>query len=167
VTAMEKYIKGRVWRFSENVDTDQIIPAIYLVTGDRQELAKHAFENVRPDFAKDVKEGDIIVAGPNFGSGSSREHAPRALLGAGIRCVIAPSFARIFYRNSINIGLPLVECDVNAADGDVLAIDFEDGKIVNTNTSAGYTFPSLPDFLVDLLDVGLIENTKRKLTRTG
>jgi len=164
---MEKYIKGRVWRFSENVDTDQIIPAIYLVTGDKQELAKHAFENVRPDFAKDVADGDIIVAGPNFGSGSSREHAPRALLGAGIRCVIAPSFARIFYRNSINIGLPLVECDVDAADGDVLAIDFEDGKIVNTNTSAGYTFPSLPDFLVDLLDVGLIENTKRKLTRTG
>ncbi|NOQ33906.1 MAG: 3-isopropylmalate dehydratase [Methanosarcinales archaeon] len=164
---MEKYIKGRVWRFSENVDTDQIIPAIYLVTGDRQELAKHAFENVRPDFAKDVADGDIIVAGPNFGSGSSREHAPRALLGAGIKCVIAPSFARIFYRNSINIGLPLVECDVDAADGDVLAIDFEDGKIVNTNTSAGYTFPSLPDFLVDLLDVGLIENTKRKLTRTG
>ena len=160
---MEKYIKGRVWRFSENVDTDQIIPAIYLVTGDRQELAKHAFENVRPDFAKDVADGDIIVAGPNFGSGSSREHAPRALLGAGIRCVIAPSFARIFYRNSINIGLPLVECDVDAADGDVLAIDFESGKIVNTNTSAGYTFPSLPDFLVDLLDVGLIENTKRKL----
>jgi len=164
---MEKYIKGRVWRFSENVDTDQIIPAIYLVTGDRQELAKHAFENVRPDFAKDVADGDIIVAGPNFGSGSSREHAPRALLGAGIKCVIAPSFARIFYRNSINIGLPLVECDVDAADGDVLAIDFEDGKIVNTNTSAGYTFPSLPNFLVDLLDVGLIENTKRKLTRTG
>ncbi len=164
---MEKYIKGRVWRFSENVDTDQIIPAIYLVTGDKQELAKHAFENVRPDFAKDVSDGDIIVAGPNFGSGSSREHAPRALLGAGIRCVIAPSFARIFYRNSINIGLPLVECDVDAADGDVLAIDFEDGKIVNTNTSAGYTFPSLPEFLVDLLDAGLIENTKRKLTRTG
>jgi len=124
-------------------------------------------ENVRPDFAKDVADGDIIVAGPNFGSGSSREHAPRALLGAGIKCVIAPSFARIFYRNSINIGLPLVECDVDAADGDVLAIDFEDGKIVNTNTSAGYTFPSLPNFLVDLLDVGLIENTKRKLTRTG
>ncbi|MBA1342736.1 MAG: Isopropylmalate/citramalate isomerase small subunit [ANME-2 cluster archaeon] len=164
---MEKYIKGRVWRFSENVDTDQIIPAIYLVTGDKHELAKHAFENVRPDFAKDVADGDIIVAGPNFGSGSSREHAPRALLGAGIKCVVAPSFARIFYRNSINIGLPLVECDVDAADGDVLAIDFEDGKIVNTNTSAGYTFPSLPDFLVDLLDVGLIENTKRKLTRTG
>lgn len=81
--------------------------------------------------------------------------------------MIAPSFARIFYRNSINIGLPLVECDVDAADGDVLAIDFEDGKIVNTKTNAGYTFPSLPDFLVDLLDVGLIENTKRKLKRMG
>ena len=160
---MKKYIEGRVWRFSDNVDTDQIIPAKYLVTGDRRELAKHAFENVRPEFAEDVREGDIIVGGKNFGSGSSREHAPRALLGAGIACVIAPSFARIFYRNSINIGLPLVECDLKSADGDIIAVDFENGKIVNTNTMSAYTFPPLPDFLMKLLDVGLIENTKRKL----
>lgn len=161
---MKKNIIGRVWRFSDNVDTDQIIPAKYLVTGDPDELAKHAFENVRPDFAENVKEGDVIVTGKNFGSGSSREHAPRALLGAGITCVIAPSFARIFYRNSINIGLPLVECDVDAAEGDVLVVDFESGKIVNTNTGSEYTFPPLPDFLMELLDVGLIENTKRKLS---
>ncbi|MCK4460146.1 MAG: 3-isopropylmalate dehydratase, partial [Methanosarcinales archaeon] len=102
-------MKGRVWKFSDNVDTDQIIPAKYLVTGDRRELAKHAFENVRPEFADDVREGDIIVGGKNFGSGSSREHAPRALLGAGITCVIAPSFARIFYRNSINKREPDVD----------------------------------------------------------
>ncbi|MEA1945517.1 MAG: 3-isopropylmalate dehydratase small subunit [Euryarchaeota archaeon] len=162
---MNKYIKGRVWRFPENVDTDQIIPAKYLVTGDKQELAKHAFENVRPDFAEHVREGDIIVAGKNFGSGSSREHAPRALIGAGIACVVAPSFARIFYRNSINIGLPLVECEIDAADGDLLAVDFENGTIVNMNTRSEYGFNRLPDFLMDLLDFGLIENTKRKLER--
>jgi len=160
---VEKYIKGRVWKFSDNVDTDQIIPAKYLVTGDRRELAKHAFENVRPEFADGVREGDIIVGGKNFGSGSSREHAPRALLGAGITCVIAPSFARIFYRNSINIGLPLVECDVDAEDGGIIAVDFEAGKIVNADTGDVYAFPPLPDFLMKLLDVGLIENTKRKL----
>ncbi|MEA1906282.1 MAG: 3-isopropylmalate dehydratase small subunit [Euryarchaeota archaeon] len=163
---VEKYIKGRVWKFSDNVDTDQIIPAKYLVTGDRRELAKHAFENVRPEFADDVREGDIIVGGKNFGSGSSREHAPRALLGAGITCVIAPSFARIFYRNSINIGLPLVECAVDAEDGGIIAVDFEDGKVVNADTGDVYTFPPLPDFLMKLLDVGLIENTKRKLKGT-
>jgi 3-isopropylmalate/(R)-2-methylmalate dehydratase small subunit len=160
---MKNYIEGRVWRFSDNVDTDQIIPAKYLVTGDRRELAKHAFENVRPEFAEEVREGDIIVGGKNFGSGSSREHAPRALLGAGIACVVAPSFARIFYRNSINIGLPLVECDLESADGDIIAVDFENGKIVNTNTKSEYTFPPLPDFLMKLLDLGLIENTKRKV----
>ncbi|RZN32849.1 MAG: 3-isopropylmalate dehydratase small subunit [Methanosarcinales archaeon] len=164
---VEKYVKGRVWKFSDNVDTDQIIPAKYLVTGDRQKLAKHAFENVRPEFAEEVREGDIIVGGKNFGSGSSREHAPRALLGAGITCVIAPSFARIFYRNSINIGLPLVECDVNAEDGSIIAVDFEEGKIVNADTGDVHAFPPLPDFLMKLLDVGLIENTKRKLKGTN
>ncbi len=160
---MKKYIEGRVWRFADNVDTDQIIPAKYLVTGDRYELAKHAFVNVRPEFAEGAKEGDVIVSGGNFGSGSSREHAPRALLGAGITCVVAPSFARIFFRNSINIGLPLIECEIDAADGDILNVDLENGKIVNKSTGVEYTFPSLPDFLMKLLDVGLIENTKRKL----
>ena len=131
-------------------------------------LAKHAFENARPEFADEVREGDIIVGGKNFGSGSSREHAPHALLGAGIVCVIAPSFARIFYRNSINIGRPLVECNLESSDGDSLAVDFEDGKIVNTDTGGAYTFPPLPDFLMRLLDVGSIENTKRKkLSRTN
>jgi len=162
---MEKNIRGRVWRFPENVDTDQIIPAKYLVTGDPDELAKHAFELVRPDFAGNVRKGDVIVAEKNFGSGSSREHAPRALLGAGISCVIAPSFARIFYRNSINIGLPLVECEVDSGDGAVLDVDFENGTILDAEAGREYTFPPLPDFLMKLLDVGLIENTKRKLER--
>ena len=165
---MRRYINGRVWRFQDNVDTDQIIPAKYLVTGDPEELAKHAFENVRPEFAEDADYGDVIVAGKNFGSGSSREHAPRALIGAGIRCVIASSFARIFYRNSINIGLPLIECDLDdAEEGDNLTVDFENGKIVNETTGSEHGFDKLPSFFMELLDLGLIEDTKRKLREMG
>ncbi|HID28201.1 MAG TPA: 3-isopropylmalate dehydratase small subunit [Methanosarcinales archaeon] len=164
---MEKNITGKVWKFGDNVDTDQIIPAEYLVTGDPKELAKHAFEKVRPEFAKEVNIGDIIVAGDNFGSGSSREHAPRALIGAGISCVIAKSFARIFYRNSINIGLPLIECDVDANDGDTLSVDFENGKIKNIANGLEYSFNSLPPFLLNLLEKGLIEYTKEKLQSTS
>src|SRR5512136_817051 len=108
-------VEGKVWKFADNVDTDQIIPAEYIVTPDMKELALHAFERARPEFAGMVKPGDIIVAGSNFGCGSSREHAPRALIGAGVSCVIAKSFARIFYRNSINIGLPVVEAGLNAS----------------------------------------------------
>ena len=115
---MKKLIKGKVWIFGKNVDTDQIIPAQYLVMSDPNELGKHTFERVRPEFAKQAKAGDIIVAEENFGCGSSREHAPRALIGLGISCVIAKSFARIFFRNSINIGLPVVECSVEAKEGD-------------------------------------------------
>ncbi|MBU2559813.1 3-isopropylmalate dehydratase, partial [archaeon] len=122
-------MKGKVWRFGANVDTDQIIPAEYLITGDPKELAKHSFERARPEFAKEVKAGDIIVASENFGCGSSREHAPRALIGNGIACVIAKSFARIFFRNSINIGLTLIECEAQAKDGDELELDFANGKI--------------------------------------
>ena len=117
---MNEKIKGRVWRFGSNVDTDQIIPAEYLVMADPVERGKHAFERVRPEFARSVKPGDIIVADNNFGCGSSREHAPRALIGCGVSCVIAKSFARIFFRNSINIGLTLVECDVEAKEGDIV-----------------------------------------------
>lgn len=157
-------VKGRVWKFGDNVDTDQIIPAIYLITGDPKELAKHAFENVRPDFAKRVKAGEILVGGKNFGSGSSREHAPRALIGAGISCVIAKSFARIFFRNSINIGLPLIEADVDCDDGDILEVDFVEGKIVNTATGKGMNFKKMPDFLIRLMDAGgLVEYTKKQL----
>jgi len=160
----EGKITGKVWKFGENVDTDQIIPAKYLITGDPKELGAHAFELVRPEFPKEVKKGDIIVAGKNFGSGSSREHAPRALMGAGIACVVAPSFARIFYRNSINIGLPLIECSVKADEGDQLEVDFTGGKVVNKNTSKEYTFKSLPPFLLKLMEAGgLVEYTKRSL----
>ncbi len=161
---MKKEIRGRAWRFGDNVDTDQIIPAQYLVTGDPRELAKHAFERVRPDFPQKVKEGDIIVAGENFGCGSSREHAPRALMGAGISCVIAESFARIFFRNSINIGLPLVESEVEAEDGDILEIDFGEGSIRNLDTEKRYRFPPLPQFLLNLINSGgLVGYVKRQL----
>ena len=161
---IQKKIRGRVWKFGDDVDTDQIIPAQYLVTGDPKELGEHAFENVRPGFARKVKEGDVIVAGKNFGCGSSREHAPRALIGTGISCVIAKSFARIFYRNSINIGLPVVECYVKAKDGDEVEVDFEKG-IVEVNGKR-YSFPSLPSFLLNLINSGgLVSYVKSKLSK--
>jgi len=156
--------EGKVWKFGDNVDTDQIIPAIYLITGDSKELARHAFENVRPEFPKQVKAGDILVADNNFGCGSSREHAPRALIGAGISCVIAKSFARIFFRNSINIGLPLVECDVRAKEGDTLEVDFDGGKILNKTSGKSYTFQKMPPFLMKLMDAGgLVKYTKKQM----
>ncbi|MEE8168158.1 MAG: 3-isopropylmalate dehydratase small subunit [Candidatus Hydrothermarchaeales archaeon] len=163
---MKQKIKGRAWKFSANVDTDQIIPAEYLTTGDPEELARHAFENARPEFAERVKPGDIIVAGKNFGCGSSREHAPRALVGSGIVCVVASSFARIFFRNAINIGLPLVECKVEAEDGDKLEIDFAKGEVRNLDSKKRRSFKPLPTFLFDLLESGgLVEYTKKELGR--
>lgn len=163
---MEKLIRGRVWRFHDNVDTDQIIPAEYLVTGDPKELAKHAFEKVRPEFAGKVRKGDIIVAGENFGCGSSREHAPRALMGAGIAVVVAKSFARIFYRNSINIGLPLVECSIEASDGDELEVDFRRGVVRNLSTKTESNFPSYPDFIMNLINSGgLVNYVKKKISK--
>ena len=146
----------RTWRFGDNVDTDQIIPAEYLTTGDAKKLAANAFAKVRPEFAKGVIEGDIIVAGENFGCGSSREHAPRALLGAGISCVIAKSFARIFFRNSINIGLPVLEADVydRIEEGDEIEISFDAGLLRNTTKKDEYVFKSLPEFMQKLLDSG-------------
>jgi len=163
---MDNRIKGKVWVFGSNVDTDQIIPAEYLVTGDYKELGRHAFEKVRPEFAGKVKASDIIAGGDNFGCGSSREHAPRALMGCGIKCVIAKSFARIFYRNSINIGLPLVECDVEAKEGDVVEIDYKSGKVKNARTGKEYSFKALPDFLLKLMESGgLVEYTRNKLKK--
>ena len=163
---VRKKISGKVWRFTDNVDTDQIIPAQYLVTGDPVELGKHAFENVRPEFATQAGKGDIIVADDNFGCGSSREHAPRALMGIGISCVIAKSFARIFYRNSINIGLPVIECDVEADEGDTISVDFEAGNLLNETTGKTYAFKSMPDFLIHLIDAGgLVCYVKDQLDR--
>ncbi len=154
----------RIWKFEHNVDTDQIIPAEYLTTGDAKKLAAHAFAKVRPEFPKEVKEGDVIVAGENFGCGSSREHAPRALLGAGIMCVIARSFARIFFRNSINIGLPLIEADVfdRIEEGDEIEINFEAGMIRNNTKKEEYRFKPLPEFMQKLLDSGGLINYIKK-----
>ncbi|HIE33871.1 MAG TPA: 3-isopropylmalate dehydratase small subunit [Candidatus Altiarchaeales archaeon] len=161
---MKERIKGRVWKFGKNVDTDQIIPAEYLVTGNVKELAKHAFEKVRPEFPKNVKKGDIIVADENFGCGSSREHAPRALIGAGISAVIAKSFARIFFRNSINIGLPVIECTVEADEFDIIDIDFVNGRIINTKTGKEFKFKSLPSFFLNLIESGgLVPYVKNQL----
>jgi 3-isopropylmalate/(R)-2-methylmalate dehydratase small subunit len=160
----QKNIRGRVWRFGDNVDTDQIIPANYLVTGDPKELGKHAFENVRSDFVNNVRTGDIIVADENFGCGSSREHAPRALIGVGVSCVIAKSFARIFFRNSINIGLPVIECAVDAKEGDKVEVDFGGGVVRNLTTRKEYAFKSLPPFLIKLIDSGgLVGYVKQQL----
>jgi len=161
---MEKTITGRAWKFADNVDTDQIIPAEYLVTGDPIELAKHAFEKMRPEFTSSVKKGDLIVAGENFGCGSSREHAPRALIGAGVSCVVAKTFARIFYRNSINIGLPLVECDIEARDGDHIEVDFEKGIVRNHTTKKEAKFQPYPPFVLKLINSGgLVSYVKTQL----
>ncbi|MBU0762925.1 MAG: 3-isopropylmalate dehydratase small subunit [Candidatus Altiarchaeota archaeon] len=163
---MEEKITGKAWVFGVNIDTDQIIPAEYLVTGDPKELGKHAFEKVRPEFVKKVKDGELIVAKDNFGCGSSREHAPLALMGCGIKCVIAKSFARIFYRNSINIGLPLIECDIPAKEGDTMEVDYKKGKVTNKTTGATAAFKPLPDFLLKLMqEGGLVEYTKKQLKK--
>ena len=154
----------RIWKFGDNVDTDQIIPAEYLTTGDAKKLAAHAFVKVRPEFAKEVQDGDVIVAAENFGCGSSREHAPRALIGAGVRCVIAKSFARIFFRNSINIGLPLIEADVydKIDEGDQIEIRFDDGIVKNLTKGEEYPFNPLPEFMQELLERGGLINYIKK-----
>lgn len=159
---------GRSWKFGDCIDTDAIIPGKYLVLSDPEELAKHAFENIRPEFASSVKKGDVIVAGENFGCGSSREHAPLALKSAGIKCVIAKSFARIFFRNAINIGLPVLECKEvdKISDGDLLEVDFSSGLIVNKTKNETYSTTPLPDFLQELMKRGgLIEFTKALLRK--
>jgi 3-isopropylmalate/(R)-2-methylmalate dehydratase small subunit len=161
---MKEVLKGRAWTFGDNVDTDQIIPAEYLVTMDNAELAKHAFENALPEFAKSVMSGDIIVAGRNFGCGSSREHAPRALIGAGVSCVVAKSFARIFYRNAINIGLPVVEADLRAAKGDTIIVDLKSGVARNETKKKEAVFKGYPPFVMMLIKKGgLVPYTKERL----
>ncbi|WP_094227105.1 3-isopropylmalate dehydratase small subunit [Methanolobus psychrotolerans] len=157
-------MSGRVWKFGDDVDTDAVIPGRYLIMNTPRELAAHAFEGVRPEFPKEVKEGDIIVAGNNFGCGSSREHAPIALKGTKISCVIAKSFARIFFRNSINIGVALLECpDTDRIDdGDELSVDFASGEITNVTKNEKYQATPLPDFVRGIMDAGgLIEYTRQ------
>ena len=148
-------VKGRVHKYGSNVDTDVIIPARYLNTADHDELAKHCMEDIDPDFVGKVQAGDVIVAGDNFGCGSSREHAPIAIKASGISCVIATTFARIFYRNSINIGLPILECpDISANRGDVLSVDFERGIVRNITTGAHYSVAPFPEFIRNMIAAG-------------
>lgn len=147
-------ITGKTIKYGDNVDTDVIIPARYLNTSDVKELAQHCMEDLDKTFIKRVKKGDIIVAGSNFGCGSSREHAPLVIKESGISCVVAKSFARIFYRNAINIGLAIIEHDGDIDEGDILEIDFEDGKIQNLTKDATGKFPPFPEFLQNIIDKG-------------
>ena len=161
---------GRAWKFGNNIDTDAIIPGRYLVINDPEELAKHLFESIQPDMATHVNQGDFVAAGENFGCGSSREHAPLALKGAGISAVIAESFARIFFRNSINIGLPLFICReiIRISDGDLLDIDMRDGIIHNLTKDDSYKTTPLPPFLMNIIESGgLVEYTKKLLSKNA
>jgi 3-isopropylmalate/(R)-2-methylmalate dehydratase small subunit len=147
--------KGTVIKYGDNVDTDVIIPARYLNTSDEKELAAHCMEDLDKTFVSRVKPGDIMVAGTNFGCGSSREHAPLAIKTSGIACVVAKSFARIFYRNAINIGLPIIECDTDAIDeGDTLEIDFDKGELRNLTKNTTASFAPFPPFLQDIIKAG-------------
>jgi 3-isopropylmalate/(R)-2-methylmalate dehydratase small subunit len=151
---MQDQLKGKVSRFGDHVDTDQIIPAERLLSELNDRLGEFAFEKVRPGMAAQVAKGDILVAGRNFGCGSSREHAPRALIQAGFSCVVAESYARIFYRNSINVGLLPIECKIEADEGNTLVIDLKNGKIRNETTGKEWKFTPFPMFVKELIDKG-------------
>lgn len=158
--------KGKVWKFGDNIDTDAIIPARYLTTSDPQELAAHCMEDADPDFVKKMKSGDIILGGENFGCGSSREHAPIAIKAAGVSCVIAKSFARIFYRNSFNMGLPIFESRelVDAIkEGDEITVDSAGGTITTTDSNKTFTTKPIPPFMEQLIaDGGLMKHIAGK-----
>ncbi len=164
-------MKGTAHTFGDHIDTDQIIPARYLVTTDPRELAQHCMETADPEFVKRVRPGDVMVAGVNFGCGSSREHAPVSIKGAGVSCVIAKSFARIFFRNAINLGLPVLECP-EAVDGieagDEVEVDLSSGTIRNLTTEQVFKAKPFEPFMMELLEAGgLVEYTKRKLAAKG
>lgn len=156
---------GTVHKYGDNVDTDVIIPARYLNTSSHKELASHCMEDIDIDFTKKVKQGDIMVAEKNFGCGSSREHAPIAIKASGISCVIASTFARIFYRNSINIGLPILECDAAAKEisgGDDVEVDFDTGVITDLTTGKTYQAEPFPPFIQSIIaDGGLIKHVTK------
>ena len=160
-------LRSKVHKFGANVDTDVIIPARYLNISDPAELARHCMEGIDSEFLSRVKPGDIIIATTNFGCGSSREHAPIAIKAAGISCVIAASFARIFFRNAINIGLPLLECKEAAEEteaGDILEAELESGEIRNVTRNKLFNAEPYPDFMLEIISAGgLIEHTRRKL----
>lgn len=164
-------IRGKAVTFGGNVNTDVIIPGRYLATLDPRELAKHAMEGLDPKFANKAREGVIIVADRNFGCGSSREQAPIALKHAGVKGVLAESFARIFYRNALNIGLPVLKCPgiLRRTDlGDELSVDLADGKVVNLSKNESFQALKLPDFILEIInDGGLIEHLKKKLRVNG
>ncbi len=149
--------KGTAFKYGDNVDTDVIIPARYLNTPDPKELAAHCMEDIDANFVKSVKPGDVIVAGRNFGCGSSREHAPISIKASGVACVIAASFARIFYRNSLNVALPILECPEAAAAiaaGDTVSVDFETGRITDETSGQTFTAEPFPPFMRDLIAAG-------------
>ena len=153
--------EGRVFKFGSNVDTDVIIPARYLNVPDPAELAKHCMEDIDKEFVNKVSEGDIIVADKNFGCGSSREHAPIAIKAAGVSCVIAETFARIFYRNAINIGLPIIECPEaakNIEEGNEIVVDFDSGKIYNKTKNEEYQGQAFPEFMQKIISNGGLIN---------
>lgn len=163
-------LQGKIWLFGDNIDTDAIIAARYLSTTEPEELAAHLMEDIKPDFPGLVQKGDIIVAGSNFGCGSSREHAPLAIKGAGVSCVIARSFARIFYRNSINIGLPILECDADFSGlkpgEDQLKVNLELGTIIHLQSGQEYYAVPFPPFMQELISRGgLVEFVKARLEK--
>ena len=160
-------LKGKVHKYGADVNTDVIIPARYLNISEASELAEHCMEDIDPDFLSRVEAGDIMVATTNFGCGSSREHAPMAIKASGISCIIARSFARIFFRNAINIGLPLLECEEaidNIEAGDTVEVDLSSGSIKNLSNSKEFTAKPYPEFMSELIaDGGLIEHTIKRL----
>ena len=156
---------GKVWKFGDNINTDEIIPARYLNTSDPAELAKHCMEDVDPEFPQKAGQGDIIVAGQNFGCGSSREHAPIAIKAAGLACVVAGSFARIFYRNSFNMGLPILECPEAAqriAEGDTVTVELDSGRIILSGDGGVLTAQPIPPFMRNLITSGGLMNYVRE-----
>jgi 3-isopropylmalate/(R)-2-methylmalate dehydratase small subunit len=161
-------ISGKVWNFGANIDTDVIIAARYLNSSDPEHLAKYVMEDADPEFPKKLQRGDIIVAGENFGCGSSREHAPIALKAAGVAAVVAPSFARIFYRNAFNMGLPIFELpeSLEIKEGEEISIDLDNGKITNNTTNKTYDFIAIPPFMQELIAAGgLINYAKAEMEK--
>ncbi|MGA2368863.1 MAG: 3-isopropylmalate dehydratase small subunit [Dehalococcoidia bacterium] len=160
--------KGKVFKYGSNVDTDAIIPARYLNLWEPADLAQHCMEDLDAEFIGQVEPGDIIVGEFNFGCGSSREHAPVAIKASGISCVIGKSFARIFFRNAINIGLPLLECEEavdNIKKGDIVEVDLATGNITNLSTGKSFTSKPYPDFMMEIVNAGgLVEHTKKKIS---
>lgn len=163
-------LTGRAWVYGDNVDTDVIIPARHLTKTEPAELARHCMEDIDASFVKDVKKGDIVVGGANFGCGSSREHAPLAFIGSGVGAIVAASFARIFFRNALNVGLPILECPEivgQISKGDTVSVDLSTGDIVNETTGAKFKAQPFPEFLSDLVNEGgLVAYAKKRLAES-